>query len=117
MIFENLIFEATEEDIDEAIQIYDDNSDRILRDSVYPLIAHAAIVRPFCFPQLKKLWAHLGTSDDTFQYSLFLEYLIKLGIQPESSIQDENIYCPIDIIETFLIEITIPPHLIEDFKT
>ena len=87
--FENLIFEATEEDIDEAIQIYDDNSDRILRDSVYPLIAHAAIVRPFCFPQLKKLWAHLGTSDDTFQYSLFLEYLIKLGIQPESSIQDE----------------------------
>ena len=45
-ILENLIFGATEEDIEEATKITLENED-IPKDSIYPLIVHAAHVRPF----------------------------------------------------------------------
>ena len=88
-MLENLIFNATDEDIEDAINLYESKKGQIPKDSIYPLITHASIVRPFNFKQFEKLWRYLGKTEDTFQNSLFLEYLIKLGIQPETSIQDE----------------------------
>ena len=83
---EDLIFDATEESIENAKKLIKENPKFFSPFYLQSMILHVSTVRRFSFKALASLWKEIPKTNKKIQYSIFSDFLYKEGL-----IQNDNI--------------------------
>lgn len=79
-MLEEMIYELTEDKVDEVAETIKSLLPDEELSTVYKLIGHASIIRPFIWHQLGDLWSKFGNPDIDIRTTPFTEYLFKRKI-------------------------------------
>ena len=83
---EDLVFEATNDSLTKALNLFHEFQDLFSSQYLKNLIIRVAAVRPQNYKQLAWFWSNIPINSEDIPFSRFTDYLSKLGMIPSSSV-------------------------------